>query len=825
MKFQFYFLSIFMLLTLRSEAQFGGFGGKSEPSIKGTINGEVVDSITGLPVGFATITLKKAGKDKLIDGVISEDNGKFKFKEVKNDAYDLFVSFLGYEAKKIGNVEVTLKDPTNNMEKILLAPASYVLDAVEVKGKRALIENQADKIVFNAEDDSSIAGGDATDVLRKVPMLSVDLDGNVSLRGSQNVRILINGKPSGMFSSNVADALKMFPADQIKKVEVISSPGAKYDGEGSAGIINIITKKENLEGIAGNVNASAGTRQNSLNLNVNAGRGRFGVSSGANIFYSVPTDANTTFLRTSSAGGVNSLYSQDGVTNTSRLGFNLSGSAFYDINAYNALNTSISYRGFGFDQNGMSMARLENFGSVDLDEFDRDNTTETLFSGYDWNTDYTRKFENHKDRELVFAVQYSGNIQNQDYAVQEIHLLNQFNRDEKILNDGDNRELTGQIDYVHPFPKSIKLETGVKTVQRNIDSKYTYDEFDSATNTYVNDALRSNLFEYEQDVYAGYGSLSFVISKINFITGLRYERTSINGNLQNNENYFESEYDNFLPSFTISKGLKNFRTIKLGYSKRIQRPSLYYINPFVNTSDNANIVVGNPQLSPEITHQFELGYNTSILGITVFANAYYKKTLDIIEQTLVIEDGVSLNSFNNVGENNSVGINLFLNKSIGRVTIRGGGDIYTYNASGTINGQQLENKALDYRLFSNGDIAITGDFKADFFGFFQSPRRSLQGNLASFWMYGLGLRKDFKNSSIGIRLIDPFNSSKNFRTKQTGANFSQESNFALPFRSFGINFRYKFGKVDFKERNSKIKNTDLKSGDGGNGGGNSGGNG
>ena len=172
-----------------------------------------------------------------------------------------------------------------------------LLDAVEIVEEKTLIENKIDKLVFNAENDASIAGGDASDVLRKVPLLTVDLNGNVSLRGSQNVRILINGKPSGMFSGNVADALKMFPADQIKKVEVITSPSAKYDGEGSAGIINIITKKQQIEGVAGNVNASVGNRQNSLFSNLNAGRGRFGSSLSGAIFYSVPLDGITEFYR------------------------------------------------------------------------------------------------------------------------------------------------------------------------------------------------------------------------------------------------------------------------------------------------------------------------------------------------------------------------------------------------------------------------------------------------------------------------------------------------------------------------------------------------
>ena len=369
----------FLVFSISLNAQFGGFGGNSGPKIKGKISGTVIDTSTNLPVGFATISLRKAGRTKIINGTLSEDNGTFSFTDINPGEYDLEISFIGYKEKIIASVETTKKKPDKNIGSVFLFPTDYLLDEVEVTAKRALIENKVDKIVFNAEDDSSIAGGDATEVLRKVPLLSVDLDGNVSLRGSQNVRILINGKPSGMFSTNVADALKMFPADQIKKVEVISSPGAKYDGEGSAGIINIITKKENIEGIAGTINSSVGNRQSNANISLNIGKGRFGFTTNGAVFYSHPVDARNSFTNTSDAGEV--LYSIDGMTNTSRLGFNGSASAFYDFNAYNSINTSITFRGFGFDQESTSAGAL---GAL---LFDRTSTGDNLFSGYDWNFD------------------------------------------------------------------------------------------------------------------------------------------------------------------------------------------------------------------------------------------------------------------------------------------------------------------------------------------------------------------------------------------------------------------------------------------------------
>lgn len=803
-----------------TQMPWGNMGGKT---LKGKITGTLVDSITGESVPYATLVLKKAGKDKSKDGILSEDNGEFKFENVKTGKYDVYASFLGYKEKVIRDVELTLKDPDNDLKKVMLIPDEVMLDQVEIKGERALIENKVDRLVYNVEQDASIAGGDATDALRKVPLLSVDIEGNVSLRGSQNVRILINGKPSGMFSSNVADALKMFPADQIKKVEVITSPSAKYDGEGSAGIINIITKRENIEGMSGNVNASVGTRQNSLNLGLNAGKGRLGFSSNLGLFYSIPADAEVTFNRRSVETALESFYTTDGLQKTSRLGGSGSASMFYDFNAYNAINTSITYRGFGFDFDGTTSSVISDDNIGFYNEFTRKNNGDNLFGGYDWNTDYTKKWEDNDDRELVFAVQLSKGDNNQDSDVVEVHDLEILNRDAQIFNDGDNVETTLQVDYTQPLPKSFKLETGAKTVIRNITSDYTNRILDGGV--YQDIPELSNVFDYDQDVVAGYGSLSFILAKkYSFITGVRYERTSIGGRfLEGDAMEFSNEYDNWLPNLTVSRTFKNFRTLKLSYSKRIQRPSLFYINPFNNNTDQFNRTIGNPQIDPELVHQVEMAYNITVKGVTVFASSYYKYTDAVIESILTLdENGVSVNSFDNVGVNKSVGLNLFATKSINKLTVRGGGNVYTYNATGMVNGVDLERKDLLYDIFFNGDYSISGTLKADFFGFFRSPQATLQGENPSFSIFGFGIRKDIGKLSLGIRVIEPFNDLKYFNSKLDGPDFVQEYSYGVPFRSIGVNIRYKFGKVDFKERKSKIKNTDQKQGEG-QGGGQSGG--
>jgi outer membrane receptor protein involved in Fe transport len=814
-----------LMMSLNLIGQMGNFRGGGQSTITGKISGTVVDTTTNLEVAFATISMKRAGRTKIINGTLTEVDGKFIFRDIKPGKYDIEVSFLGYDPKLIATVETTKKNPDADLETVFLVPKAYMLEEITVSSKKALFENKVDRIVFNAEDDSSISGGDATDVLRKVPNLSVDLDGNVSIRGSQNIRILINGKPSGMFSSNVAEALKMFPADEIKRVEVITSPGAKYDAEGSGGIINIVTKKGNIEGIAGSINAAAGNRSSNSFANLNMGKGRFGSTFNGSIFYSHPNDATFYSLREEMTGfGTNKLESS-GISNTSRLGFRGSANAFYDFNAFNAINTSFNFRGYGFDRDGTFNTNFTNPDGSSGFSFTRGAIEDNIVSGYDWSTDYTRKFENNEGQELVIAYQLSKNDQDQesDVILEQINSSSFTNYEENIFNDGDNWESTIQVDYTHPFPNSIKLEVGAKAILRDINSDSRYSVLNEDIGEFELDPVRSNIFNYDQDVMAGYAQINYTLGKLQFITGLRYEHTEIGGIFDQSEFDFDNNYDNWVPSFTISRPLKNFRNLKLSYSKRIQRPSLFNINPFVNSTDPTNISQGNPALDPEITHQIEVGYNTRFLGINIFSSGYYKRTNDIIEQVLLInENGQSLNTFSNVGTNNSFGINMFVNKSIKKVTFRIGGDVFTYNATGLIQGVEFSNTDLNYQIFTGGEYAISGAFKADFFGFFRSPRTTLQGTTPSFSIFGVGFRREWGNISLGIRIIEPFSENKSFDSDQTGINFTQVTSTSIPFRSFQANVRYKFGKVDFRERRSKIRNDDQKGGgdqQGGQGGG------
>jgi len=776
------------------------------PSTVGKISGVLLDSLTRAPLEFATVVLSDS-KGKELDGVITDEKGEFRFQEVKTGAYQLQVSFLGYLSKTITPVTTTLEKPDLDLGKLFMLGEGVNLDEVEVVGQSATVENKIDKLVYNAEKDITI-GGDAGDVLRRVPLLSVDLDGNVTLRGSSNIQILINGKPSTLFSSNVADALKSIPAEQIKNVEVVTTPTAKYDGEGTAGIINIITKKKSVEGFTGSTNVSIGTRQNNANLNLNLTRGRFSLNGGLGAWFSWPREGTFEFIRREDISGI-VLLEQRGASSNATYGPNGNIGASYDINAYNSISTSVSLRGFGNTRDN-TISVFPN----GLTAYDRINDSKSFRGGFDWSTDYRKTFK-QPEREFSMAVQLSANKNYQDDVILEEDINNLILRDALNANDGNNIETTLQLDYVHPFTPSIKLETGAKGVMRKIDSDFSY--FDNLSDAF--DPNRTDVFHYDQDVYAGYASFNLKLGKnYGLVAGARYEYTRIAGNFEIDGNPFENDYENVLPSIIFSRTLKNFQAIKASYTRRIQRPSLRYVNPFTDVNDRFSVTTGNPELLPELTDQFELTYSGFVKGVVINTSVFYRLTTDIIEGFTLLDTitEVSTTAFQNIGKNNSIGLNVFLSATIKKFwTLRANFNVYTYDAESTTPGLTLSNNAILYGGNINSTFAFKKGWKVELFGFFRANEQSLQGSNTSFSMFNMGVMKDFgKKLSVGVRVVEPLFRDKEFINELQGDGFSQRTVSTIAFRSYGISVNYRFGKLDFKEpaqRRRGVKNDDLKS--------------
>jgi len=809
-------LLLFAFIFNVASAQIPGGGGAS---IFGKISGTIIDSITKSPVDYATIAVSRAGSIKSTNGSLTDEKGTFKVINIVPGTYRVTIAFLGYQTKVIDPVKTTPEKPDINLGKIILSPNQKTLNEVVVTGQAAVIENKVDKIVYNAERDVTVSGGNATDVLRKVPLLSVDIDGNVALRGSQNVRVLINGKPSGSMASNMADALKMIPADQIKNVEVITSPSAKYDAEGTSGIINIITKKKNVEGVSGSISGGVGTRQNNGNANVNIKKGRLGLTGNIGGNGSWPQTSNITFEQ---LGAQNlPISNQKSSSRTTRLGFRGSVGVDYDINSYNSINSTLSFNRFGNTVAGdVFTNRYTNNVASTLN-----STTSRDFKvpGFDWSTDYTKKFKKEGE-ELSFAGQLSYGKTFQDYATV---YTSGPNSNEIGDNNAKNQEVTLQADYIYPF-KKITLEAGAKTIIRDISSDTRVDT--AYNGVYSLNTRRSNLFDYSQNVLAGYSTLGFTLAKkYNFKVGARTEYTQISGN-STATNPFDNDYFTVVPSATISRTFKKSQTLKVSYNKRISRPSMFFLNPFRNAADPINQSEGNPNLSPEVSNNIEFGYSTFVKTTVINASIFYRHTNNLIEayltegKDLQTQKAVNLQTYRNIGSNNSFGMSLFGSVNpVPKLTLRGNLNLSTYdvnvlaaNAPGVKTSDQT---FLLYNAFLSGSMNFKYGIIAETFAILNSPRRTSQGESASFNMWNIGFKKQIlkKKGSIGLNIIDPFNERKNFRSNLTTPAYTQSSNFSVPFRSVGVNFSWQFGKMNFNAQQPRkkrgVSNDDLKQGE------------
>ncbi|MEY3450268.1 MAG: hypothetical protein RL711_93, partial [Bacteroidota bacterium] len=421
------------------------------PQGNGEIKGTIIDSLNKEKLEFATISLLNLATGKPVNGAMSDDKGKFLLRNIQEGNYKLSIAFIGYNSIVLNNLRITDNQNSLQLGNIALSPLIQETKEVIVKGERALIEEKVDRTIYNAEADPTNKGADASEVLRKAPMLSVDLDGNVAMRGSANVRVLINGKPSTITAGSVADALKQIPGDQIKSVEVITSPSSKYDAEGSAGIINIVLKKNNLEGYSLNVDASTGYRMSSLGLNGAYRKGKMGFSLGGHgrAVYNVPGSFDNTQL-TSNTSGLQTLNKQSANTQNQRIFGAYTLGWDYDINKKNYINSSVKYsfKNINLEQNELKTSTYQHSETKDslLNESLRNTSMEDISNTIDASINYTRTFDTPQ-REFNLLTLYS--LNNGSINFMNTTTAPTVNR-LKNINNSENAEFTLQADFQTP---------------------------------------------------------------------------------------------------------------------------------------------------------------------------------------------------------------------------------------------------------------------------------------------------------------------------------------------------------------------------------------
>nr|WP_262904165.1 outer membrane beta-barrel family protein [Chryseobacterium tagetis] len=689
------------------------------------------------------------------------------------------------------------------------------IEAVTIVGKKAVVENKIDKIVYNVANDLTSQNGAAIDVLRKVPQVTVDADGNVELQGNPNVRFLINGKPSSIFGNSLADALASIPASQIKSIEAVTSPGAKYDAQGTGGIINIVLNDSKVKGINGIINGSLGTRFETGSLNLNYRNNNFSM----NAFFSGNTQlkSRTPFSqdRISRDSQTNSQTRllQDGYTDFQRHGYRTGMGFDWSINKSNTFSGSISYNSF----------RNKSIGFINQEQYITDASgNEQSILGYR-NSD-NRSTVNSIDGSLSYrkTFQKDGQELTADYVVSYGTPESSYIQNQSLYgaafpyngtsanNPGTDNSHNLSVDYVHPLTDNITFEMGGKTVLQHITNTTDVSVL-NAFNQYEKDPLQSYNLKYDMGIYAAYFSSTFkFFNWLDLRAGARYEYTTLKIDFPGTN---IPSYGLFVPSLILSHKFDNNGTLKLAYTRRVERPEYSELNPFLNISDPHNITTGNPSLKPEIGDNMEFGYSKNLgnggnISMTLVEriNSQDLKQITtfypVFTANGVDYTNVSVSSRDNIGKEYNSGAIVsaslpFLNN---KLNLRGNLMVFHRYIVSHIYVGDLD-MGMRYRLNLNVNYQFPNNFVLEAFGNYNSAAKNIQGKNPQSITYTLAGRKVFwnKKASIGFTMTNPFNKYiKQVTTVNTG-DYDSYSVRQLPFRSFGISFSYKFGKTDIKK--------------------------
>ena len=800
----------------------------------GRVTGTVTDATTGKPVSYATVSVLNADTKSPVNGGVCGDDGKFVLPGIPAGTYTVAISFLGYQNEERTGVVVPASGVAN-LGTIALAAAAQKLGEVVVVAQKALIEERVDRTVYNAENDQTARGGDATDVLKRVPLLSVDLDGNVSLRGSSNIKVLINNKPSTIAASSIADALKLIPADQIKTVEVITSPSAKYDAEGSGGIINIITKSNNLRGATLGLDLSSGYRSSNLGLNGSLRTGKMGFSLGGfgRAMYNVPGEFSNTQVTRSLTDGTATTTLQSADTRQQNIFGRYTLGWDYDLDKFNSVQASVAY-GTRSGQNYQDgLLRTSYRGatatgtplSTDL----RNTFSKDLSGTVDASLNYTHSFEKPQ-HEISLLTLFSRNDRTNSFT-NNILNTTQPGSPASIINNNPsyNEEYTVQLDYQNPISKTQILEMGAKNILRRVNSDYATTSFGANGEVVPSGGgLSNNVFRYRQNVTAGYLAYTLGLPKgFTLKPGLRYEYAVISAEFANSTGPVNiPDYGVLVPSMNFSRKLSNGNVLKLAYNKRIQRPSLQFLNPNVNAQNPKNISRGNPELAPEYTNNYELGYSTAYKRLNLNLSTFMRNTTGSIEALRTVEgtDIVST-TYQNIGQQNAYGGSLFANVNNGKLSLNAGTDVYYVTLANNVPDQNFrasnEGFVMSGRVFGSYNFTPVWGLQA--FAFYRGNQVQLQGTQSSFGVYSLSVKRDFaeKRGSVGFGAENFFTPSITIHSSVVSPLIDQASRNVLHNLSFKVNVSYRIGKLTVAppRRSKSINNDDLKSGGEGGGGG------
>ncbi|MFD0941525.1 TonB-dependent receptor domain-containing protein [Pedobacter boryungensis] len=771
------------------------------------ISGKIIDTVAQKPIGFATILLKNDKKIQ-VKSVVSAQDGSFTLTGLSAGNYSLVIVIVGYQTKTI---PVVLSNTSKNLNQISLVSSPTQLKGITITGDRPLIKQEIDRISYDVKADPESKVNNVLEMMRKVPMLSVDGDNNIQLQGNSNYKILINGRPSGMVERNPKDILKSMPASSIERIEVITTPPAKYDGEGLAGIINIVTYKKADNGTNGTINVSERFPVGGPGIGgtFTAKTGKFGIATNAGASLDSSPQLTNSILRLTQESNPTKLF-QTGTSDYSGKSGYVGAELSYEIDSLNLISGQINYNANSNESLSTQNSVLNNTTSM-LQRYNLNNNSTGFGDGIDAALNYQLGFKKDKNKLLTFSYRY---YQFSNHQFNNVEVFNPFAYTEpnyKQDNTGGSVEQTIQVDYVHPF-KKVVMEAGIKAIFRDNSSDFEYLSLNSS-GSYILDPLRTNVFDNQQNVYGVYNTYQFNLKKWGVKAGVRLEQTQIDAN--SSGTILDKNSLNLIPSISVNRKFKE-SSINFGFTSRIQRPGINQLNPFVDRSNPNFTSSGNPDLKPMKGHSIEMTYSRfKKLAVNISVRAL--RGTNIIMPSAITVGTVTQNSYANTGTATLVGLNLNLNYPFNsklRGTLSAMANYGMVTAK--INGVELENKGLMRRAFTSLTYRPTKTWQTTASVNYNGPNLSIQGTSNSFVFYSFSVNKDFLDNKLSLSFAanNAFNKYRDNIRYITGTGFTQE-NFSQNYqRNFTTSINYRFGRLkDSIKKNKKgINNNDVSQG-------------
>lgn len=779
-----------------------------------SITGLLTEGATNEPLGFANVTVYDTD-GMLVKGTSADLDGHYEITGLTIGTYRLEASFLGYLSQ---SQSIKITDATTNLEvpTISLVEGGNDLAEVTVTAERAVMELGLDRKVFNVEKSIAAAGGNAEDLLREIPSVTVDLDGNISLRGSGGVRFLINGKPSALTQQEAF--LQTLTAANIERVEVLTNPGAQYDPEGTAGLINIVLKQKREDGFNATVSLNAGTG-NKLDGSVDANwkQGRFNTTFGVNgrydeRFFLGSRAQNASFADTS----YSRLFTFDGTRQRQSQGFNLG--TEYELSARSILALSGNYRwGTGESSNLRTTEFYDENGTLNSTSI-RTETEPQEDENYEIRADYQTTFLK-PGRSLSASFQFSesnrSEVENYDETIFSTEGLALSSNLQNSPADNNRKQYLGQLDYSQQIGEAFKLEAGWRSTVQRLDNLADFNVFDADLGEFLRDDANSNRFQYDEDVHAVYGTFGGKLDKFTFSGGLRAEQVFTTSELvEPTGEIFTNDYFKLYPSLFLGYALSEASTLQASYSRRVSRPGVRNLNSFVDRGDPLNLRTGNPFLLPELINSYELNVQQRFGMGTFTGGVYYREKTDLITRvTEVLDDGVQLATVANLDRGRDYGLEAIVNLRPSRkFNLTASANAFRTELDGTLAEGEVQANGYNFSGRLQGSYELPGDVQSQFTYFYRAPGVTPQGQLNVMQSFDLGFRKPILNDlgAVTLRVTDLFNQRKfGYTTNING--LSTVSEFQRESRIVYVGFQYSLRETKGKQK----RNGPERSNDGG----------